>query len=628
MFRQAAEIEAVARDWRAPWPARRLAALVLETLLSRIKGDKERRFWVERFGLTDSAELAREGYTADEPLTRQVWRRLARNRRIHRLAWRRDERSFADFLAAAEQECRLTFARYLFTADEIIARIEQNVRRSLGEADRSIGGNFEAESAHARNALPAMERAIVESLAKDGLIRWASPRTPQTINSLIEQPRGTVVVTIKPPGSDHEIEIKRAGRPRPRPLDVVWRRDGCVLPSSHHLDGGSMSKTLRDEAENAAFLSRIFRRVHGDDAPISRTLSLSRVVEVPSPDGNVPLAEYFATRRLTSLRKVAGLLAKQEQEPEPPPGATIETLAAGFLAHTEPGQAILLDNTSFRLDVVERYLRPNGMAHYFGKSTHTSDHCRRFADSILDEILGDYEPPRVVWRSHRQYVDAAFRVSANRERAQRIYRSLLAQAGRFWGTLLALRGSTNGESFVARNVGLRSVWRAGAWQVRIIFMDHDGLGFDSVCTDTFRPAPWIGRLVHDGLYFFGGSFRRQRVRGALSYLRAIYRPTMAVHTRAMDGFRGAMRHAYDKTHEAMLTSPEVMCFFEEPFRATLRNWDELAASFLRNRTTRAAWRTASRERLTIRGYAPEVAEEYVATVTKHARFLRRLAFLF
>jgi hypothetical protein len=33
-------------------------------------------------------------------------------------------------------------------------------------------------------------------------------------------------------------------------------------------------------------------------------------------------------------------------------------------------------------------------------------------------------------------------------------------------------------------------------------------------------------------------------------------------------------------------------------------------------------------RLTIRGYAPEIADEYMATVTKQARFLRRVSFLF
>jgi hypothetical protein len=37
---------------------------------------------------------------------------------------------------------------------------------------------------------------------------------------------------------------------------------------------------------------------------------------------------------------------------------------------------------------------------------------------------------------------------------------------------------------------------------------------------------------------------------------------------------------------------------------------------------------AHRARLAIRGYTPEIADEYVSTVTKQARFLRRVSFLF
>src|SRR5947208_1975154 len=79
-------------------------------------------------------------------------------------------------------------ARHLFSVDEIVARIEHDVRRSTGQRELRRYGHFVAESEHARGGLPAMERAIVEHLAEDGTIRWSTPRTPATINSLIEQP--------------------------------------------------------------------------------------------------------------------------------------------------------------------------------------------------------------------------------------------------------------------------------------------------------------------------------------------------------------------------------------------------------------------------------------------------------
>ena len=516
----ALEVEAIARDSRVPWPTRRLAALVFETLLSRTRN---RRFWIERLGATDDD-----------------WRRLSRNRRIHRLT------SFDDFVAASDHECRLIFARYLFSVDDVVARIEAHLRRSAGERDSGPHGQFAAEAERATKALPAMERAIVEHLAKE--IHWVAPQTPRTINALVENPAGTVVLTIKPPGSDVEIEIKRAGRPRARPLVI---RRGGKIPTSHRLDGGSMHRHLVFEAKNSAFLSRVYREIHGVEAPICRTVAISRIA------------------------------------------------AGGAIEAMEPAQAIQLGTTSFRLDVVERYLRPRGGAD------------GRFADTLLDEIVADYEPPRLRWRSHGQYVAAAFR--ANRARASATYVSALAQVGTFWGTLLGLRGYSVGESFVARNSGLRKVWQGGKWRVRVIFMDHDALSFASVGVDAFRPREPISNAELDGRQILGA-------RGELAYLRDIYRAPSAVQQRGTEAFRAAMKRAYDRTHEAMASMPY---YFEPSFVATLHDWDDVVRSYLRTNTTRA-----SRARLTIRGYPPEVADEYVSTVTKQARFLRRVSFLF
>lgn len=267
------EAEAIARDSRVPWPTRCLAALVFETLLSR---NADKKFWTARLGADDD-----------------VWRRLARNRRIH------ETTSYDEFVAFSRQECRLTFARYLFSAGDVIAQIERHLRRGVGERDLGPHGQFAAEAERAVAALPAMERAIVEHLAAG--VWWVAPHTPQAINALVENPAGTVVVTIKPPGSDVEIEIKRAGRPRARPLTVRRHR----VPS-HRLDGGSMYRHLVFEAKNSAFLSRVYREIHGVEAPISRTVAISR------------------------LRPVGGY---------------------------RPAQAIQLGTTSFRLDVVERALR-------------------------------------------------------------------------------------------------------------------------------------------------------------------------------------------------------------------------------------------------------------------------------
>jgi hypothetical protein len=644
----ALEVETIARTRDVRWPLRRLAVLMLESLLVRIDGSDttERRFWIRRFGMTNAAELAREGFAPDEPITTQLWRRLARLRRIHRLTLsaRTSDRALRDFLRGSDRECRLTLSRYLFTTDEVIARIEHDVRRSSGITDIARYGQYTPERTRLLDNLPRMERAIAEELMRDGVIRWAATSTASAINSLVEFPIGTVVVVVKPPGSTHELEIKRAGRPRDLPLDVVWARNEWIVPASHHLDGGAMHQLLAFEAENSAFLSRVFREVHGFDAAMSRTLHLATISAIPTPQGEVSMLRYFTDPRVFGaryesmrwhMRETVKTLAGYENEPFVEPFNDL-ALTGNFLGRVKPAQAIEIGTTSFRLDRLERYLNPRGAERYFGdegqKVAHDADDDRRFADEILDEILGDYEPPRVPWRSHAQYVEAAFRVPANRARANRNYISVLAQIGTFWGTLLAVRGHTQGESFVERNCGLRSVWENGEWRVRVVFMDHDSLSFASIGTNSFRPKDSLYNAAKDAKHVLGGVYGKDyRVRGELWWMRRIFRAGSSVERQGLAAFRAAMKSAYDKTHDAIRTNADLGRFFHSAFVEKLRDWDDIVSAYMKTPKTRAArnaWRAQSHDLLASRGYGKELAEEHVNTVTRQAKFLRRVSFLY
>ncbi|MEA2490840.1 MAG: hypothetical protein QOH21_2632 [Acidobacteriota bacterium] len=640
----ALELESLARDAALRWPLRRIAALMLETALFRIKDDdpEERRFWIERLGLVDTTDLARQGYKADEPMTAQLWRRLARLRRVHRLTLKSD-RGLSDYLQAAKRECRLTLARSLFSVDEVIARIEQDVRRSSGQRDPGRYGQFAPEAERAIEGLPAMERTILEHLGRDATIRWASKTTTSTINGLVEYPITTVVLTVKPPGSTTEIEIKRAGRPRDLPLDVVWCRDNWVVPSSHHLDGGAMHHLLTFEAENSAFFSRIFREVHGFDASMSRTIYISRIFGVSTPDGEADLLDYFTSRRVFgkrfmdmrwNVRQVVKTLTSHAKETFEEP-ANEMMLTGSFIGRIKPAQAIQVGTTSFRLDRLERYLGAKGAERYFKEGVridYDAEDARRFADEILDEVLCEYEPPRVAWRSHAQYVAAAFRVPANRARANRNFVAVLAQLGRFWGTLLGLRGHAQGESFVARNAGLRSVWADGEWQLRLVLMDHDSMAFSSVGADYYRPRRSVKNQAKDAKYVLGGYFNRDRkVRGDIAYLRDIFRTSKWTERQGMAAFRTAMKQAYDATQATILGRADLSRFFRASFIEKLRDWDELVSSYLatpQTRSARTAWKAASRAHLATRGYSADIVDEYVGTVTDQAKFLRRIGFLF
>jgi hypothetical protein len=639
----ALEIESIARETPVSWPVRRLAALMLESALVRIPGvdRKERRFWIDRLGMTDRAELEREGYTARAPIEPQLWHRLERLARIHRLLARANDAALRDYLHASGPECRLTLGRYLFPVDDVIARIEQDVRRSEGIPVHYELGQFRGESAHAISTLPALEHAIVQHLARDSAIRWASPSTPQTIDALASHPIGTVVLAIRPPGSTHEIEIKRAGRPRTLPYDVIWKRNGRVVSSAHYLDGGSELNSVSYEAESAAFFSHVFRQVHGFDAEMSRSLVIARVDTVPTSNGDADLMEYFTKPHVFGehFYEMRWNLYHSVRQSSLDRGERIgagddDALTREFIRRVKPAQAILIGTTALRLDRVHRYLSPAGADDYFSHglgAPHDADDDRRFADFLLDEILGIYEPPRAARRSYESYVDAAFRVPANRARAHRVYTSLLEQIGRFWGTLLAIRGYSCGESFVERNVGLRSVWVDGEWQVRIVFMDHDSLTFGTLDTTVYRPRDPLQKAMMDADHILGGVFTEVRSeRGEVECLREIYRVGQPVYRRALAAMQRTTKRAYDRTHVAIRRKPELAKLFPRALVPRLRDWDEAVQGYLAAKTpaARERWSRATQAKLLILGYDPAVVAEHVSTIESESAFLRRLGFLF
>ena len=642
---RALEIETIARNALIAWQQRRLAALMLETALARIRAREkgERRLWIARLGVTNPGELRCEGFAAHEPMEVQLWRRLARFRRIHRLAVaaRQSDVALRDFLHASEHECRLTMGRYLFGIDETLERIEQHLRRSEGIPDPGEHGWITAEREHVLARIPVMERKIVQHLARDAVMRWVSPTIPNAVNELVAQPVGTVVTTIRPPGSTHEIQIKRTGRPRELPLDVVFKRNGRMVPSAHHLDGGSCLDSASGEAGSAAFFSRVFREVHGFDAAMSRTLYVARVDTLPTANGDADLMDYFTDPKVFgsryfemrwnlyhSVRNLADCAGEKFKAGDD------DALTREFIRQCKPAQSIQIGTTALRLDRLRRYLRPNGAREYFRKGLsvgHDAEDDRRFAGELLDEILGIYDPPRVAGRSHGEYVEAALRVAANRRRADRIYLSLLDQTGRFWGTLLAIRGHSQGESFVERNAGLSSVWLDGKWQVRIVFMDHDSLNFGTLGTTIFRPRVPVLNASADADHILGAIYEGgERQRGVVGCLRDIYRVDRTIQRRGDAVLRAAVKSAYDKTHAAIRKKPSLNALFPQSIVPRLRDWDEVVKSYLGARTLRAReeWSAVTRAKLLVRGYDAESVAEHLAMIPSEARFLRRLAFLF
>ncbi|HXH40069.1 MAG TPA: hypothetical protein VNN08_15670, partial [Thermoanaerobaculia bacterium] len=222
--------------------------------------------------------------------------RIARNETIHKQL-RHGAAGLRAFLRHTRRPCRLAFARYAFTPAEVVAEIRLRTRATPGRPDfppLDHPCNVD-EADHAMARLPAYERDIVRRLIDEQVIYWVDASTPSSLNGLIEYPEGTVVLVIKPPGSDLEIEIKRAGNRGPHALDIRYSNDdGRIVPHHHHLWGGSRGDYLCFEAANSALLSLVHRLALGREAPIPRIVTLSRIESVPRNDGStVSLLEHF-----------------------------------------------------------------------------------------------------------------------------------------------------------------------------------------------------------------------------------------------------------------------------------------------------------------------------------------------
>lgn len=643
---------------KTDWEIRRLAVLMLEHQILKLDPAQPAAFdfLFTRLNLKRArgsngrvvTSVLREGYTTTElrGFVPELHRKLERLRRVHdKIRGHATSLSaIREFIELSRNECKLSLARYLFTAAEVVAEILRQVRVTDGlhDLDTSEPAFLNAEIERALKLLPDFEADILRRLCANSDIYWVAPETSSEINSLVEYPATTVVLVVKPPGSDLEFEIKRAGRRGPNVLSVVYARAGYTVPPSHRLDGGSMQWLLRYEARGASRLARIYRLAHGAEAPVAGYVARSTVYSVPGPAGTAQTLTYFTEPQrfgenfleMRTAMKESVAAFKDEGNANLPrlPGAL--GLTARFVGQVTPAQAILCGTTSFRLDKLAVYLSAEGPERYFAgvaRPLYTDEDARLFADSILEEVLGVYRPPRVRYRNQEQYVAAALGLAVNRARADQLYLSLLRQIGTFWGTLLAVRGYTRGESFVARNVGLKSFWAAGRWQVKIIFMDHDALVMPNPRDGQFFAREALPCMTLDERYIWGRSNPERFAASEMGCLQTIYRTGERLDAEGRAQAAAALDSAYKRTRHEMLTRPELRRIFHKDFVERVADWDTLVGGYLKLNGDESAvkkWKTEMRRMMVAKGYKRDTFAAYLRAMEKHRPFLQRHAFLF
>jgi hypothetical protein len=630
------------------WEVRRLATLTLqEHLLALPAGHlAEFRVILGRLGLAVGgdgrmpARVLKEGYSRrDLPgFVREFRRRLARPRCAVRPRGMtpitcEDIRQFA---LQSRQECKLALARAMFRPEEVVARVQRHVTQTSA---MPVAATDDVIQNDAAVELPEYEAAILRLLQSTLTAYWVADATPSELNSLVEYPVGTVVLVIKPPGSHHEFEVKRVGRRGVHPISVRSH-----VPPSHRLDGGSMITSLQWDAQATAALGHLYRLIHGEPAPISRIVQILGKSSVPGRDRERdcerPIAEYLTHSEVygacyDAMRKAMAIVVdcfRQERGNVVPPIPGDYGLTAQLIALTGPAQAIVCGSSSFRLDLVAEYLSANGPEAYFRQGLRTEyqpPDAKRLADDVLDEALGVYHPPDMRYKDHAQYVAAALATPRNRARANAVYKSLLEQIGTMWGTLLGLRGYSFGESFVARNVGLRTVWSRGDWRVRLVFQDHDNLVVPDESQEAFWPTRALRPTMLDDWYIQGCD---GNVNPGIEWnaLERIYRPDAALRESGRRRLRATIKRAYTKTQAAMQFDPRVRARFNRRFIERLRDWDAVVRIYLARYgpTNARDWEARVTTFLKKRGYDHGLIADHCRALAEHGSLVERHSFLY
>jgi len=199
------------------------------------------------------------------------------------------------------------------------------------------------------------------------------------------------------------------------------------------------------------------------------------------------------------------------------------------------------------------------------------------------------------------------------------------QIAEFWGTMMGIRGQSRGESFVGRNVGLRSVWVDGQWRVKLIFMDHDALTLPDLEIGHFFAQNALPGMLLDERHTWGKANPALFPTSLVGYLVGIYRIDRGLEAEAQCIAESELRRAYKKTQQAVLNDRKLRAFLSDTFVRRLLDWDEFVTGHLH---PKKGWKTRMKRMFKAKDYEPDAFEYYSEACEKYRGFIERNAFLY
>jgi hypothetical protein len=145
-----------------------------------------------------------------------------------------------------------------------------------------------------------------------------------------------------------------------------------------------------------------------------------------------------------------------------------------------------------------------------------------------------------------------------------------------------VKGYSNGESFVSRNIGLRSEWSGAQWRVGLRFMDQDDLHLPDPRLDDFSPHRLLKGMLLDQRYV-SGSKNHLNPKSSLFALTQIYRVTPQVYAAGVRVLKQARMSAVKKTTVELRRNIPLRDHFSPVFLKRSLECDRIWAAYSRER---------------------------------------------
>jgi hypothetical protein len=135
-------------------------------------------------------------------------------------------------------------------------------------------------------------------------------------------------------------------------------------------------------------------------------------------------------------------------------------------------------------------------------------------------------------------------------------------------------------------------------------------------------------MLLDETYIWG---RPGSTLDAIGRLRAIYRISDELYHQCLALARMALKKAYKKTQDKVLSEPKLRALFDPVFVERLLDWDKLVKGHLRTKANTAAnqrWKQKGREMLVEKAYEESEIAAHLEAIENNEAFLERHSFLY